>query len=117
MVIHSFHMSVYGSNHTLLAKRLIARSSWFRSLPFWPLKTNKKQVDVSWRKRFSVSETAFSFLQGQQRTAETVFSFRRCTDRKRFSVSDEFGREQVSLDLIYLQQNYVPGYGGKKRGD
>jgi hypothetical protein len=48
-------MSEYGGNHTLLAKRLIARSSWFRSLPFWPLKTNEKQVNVSWRKRFSVS--------------------------------------------------------------
>ena len=26
--------------------------------------------------------------------AETVFGFRCCTDRKRFSVSGEFGREQ-----------------------
>jgi hypothetical protein len=39
----------YGGNHTLLAKRLIARSSWFHSLPFWPLKANEKQVNVSWR--------------------------------------------------------------------
>jgi hypothetical protein len=79
----------YGGNYTLLAKRLIARSSWFRSLPFWPLKTNEKQVDVSWQKRFSVSvvvqtETVFSFLRGRQRTAETVFSFRRCTDGNSF---------------------------------
>jgi hypothetical protein len=35
------------------------------------------------------TETVFSFLQGRQRTAETVFGFRRCTDR-----SGEFGREQ-----------------------
>ncbi len=42
-------VATYGNNHTLLAKRLIARSSWFCSLPFWPLKANEKQVDVSWR--------------------------------------------------------------------
>ncbi len=36
----------------------------------------------------------FSFLRGWQRTAETVFSFHRCTDRKWFSVSCEVGRER-----------------------
>ena len=48
MVFNAIIARGYGGNHTLRAKRLIARSSWFCSLPFWPLKANEKQVNVSW---------------------------------------------------------------------
>ncbi len=126
---------------------MIARSSWLRSLPFWPLKTNEKQVDVSWRKRFSVSVVVqtkngfqfparlpfsmflgrngfqfpslyrrkqfFSFLRGRQITAETVFSFHCCTDRKRFSVSGEFGREQRKwFSVSERESNTAIDWGG-----
>ncbi len=51
--------------------------------------TSSGRTYRSLQKRFSVSvvvqtETVFSFLQGWQRTAKTVFSFRRCTDGNGF---------------------------------
>jgi hypothetical protein len=52
-------------------------------------------------------ETVSSFLQGPQRTTGTVFSFRCCTDRKRFSVSGEFGREQRKRFSV-SERSFIP---------
>ncbi len=83
--------------------------------PFSHWRRAKKDPSQSrrvWWKRFSVSvvvqtETVFSFLQGWQRASEMVFSFRRCTDRKRFSIYGEFGREQRKRFSV-SERSFIP---------
>ncbi len=90
--------------------------------------TSSGRTYRSLRKRFSVSvivqtETVFRFLRGRQRTAETVFSFRRCTDGNGFqflaSLAENGGNgfqfpNNCSLENVLLHfpsMSYCPMFG------
>ncbi len=83
--------------------------------------TSSGRAYLSLQKRFSVSvvvqtEMVFSFLRGRQRTAETVFSFHRCTDGNGFqflaSLAENGGNGfQFPNDL---SKNIVAGASSQK---